>query len=67
VGLLVFWIVVFTWTWAGMWWLAPGRYPEASAWWRHYVVPRAAEALLPAVVLAVAAGLLVGRASRRHR
>ena len=64
-GLFVFWVVVFTWTWLGMWSLEPDRYPDASAWWRHFALPRAAQALLPGLVLGAVAGILVGRALRR--
>ncbi len=65
-GLLVLWIVVFIWTWLGMWSLEPDRYPDASAWWRHYALPRAAQALGPALVFGAVTGLLVGRALRRR-
>ena len=65
-GLLVLWIVLFIWTWIGMWSVEPDRYPDASAWWRHYALLRAAQALGPGLVLGVATGLLVGRALRRR-
>jgi hypothetical protein len=66
VGLLAIWIV-FLWTWVGMWSLEPDRYSDASAWWRDYALPRAAQALVPALILGVATGLLAGSALRRRR
>lgn len=47
-----------------MWSLQPGRYPDASAWLRHYALPRGVQALLPALVLGEVTGILVGTALR---
>jgi hypothetical protein len=63
-GLLVVWIVVFIWTWVGMWSVQRDRYPDASAWWRHYALARVVQALLPALVLGAVTGILVGTALR---
>lgn len=57
-ALLVLWVVVFLWVWLGMWSLPPDRYADAATWWRAFVLPRAARALVVAVPLAALIGWL---------
>lgn len=64
VALVVVWIFVFTWVWLGTWSMKPDQYPDATSWWADYALPRAAQALVPAIPLAAAMGLLVGRILR---
>jgi hypothetical protein len=63
-AVLVGTLVVFLWVSIGMWSVEPVRYPDAARWWRNFLLPPAAEALLVSVPAAAAAAFTIGQLLR---